>query len=450
MAVLIRRDRGSVPRVLAAAAVIVLASCSSENGGDDTSGEADQGDSGTEQASSADDSGTAESGDAAESSEGEAVKLGALVPLTGDLQAYGQTSRNGIELAVQQINAAGGVNGQALGLEIGDTQTKPQSGIDAAKKLVSIEGVSGIVGALSSGVTIPVARSVTSKDGVPQISGASTSPVITDLEDNDFMFRTVPSDAFQGRALAEVVAEDGLSTVSTIYVNNDYGEGLADSFKAAFEDNGGSVYASAAYEKGNASYRGELSKLADGDAEALVMIGYPENGTTILRQALEGGHFDRFVFTDGLKAPEIIEAVGAESLEGSYGTAPEALSDTDAAKNFKSAYEDEYGELPPKPFIDTAYDATYALALAAEAADSADGAAVRDKLRDVTNPPGETILPGEWDKARELIAAGEEIDYSGASGSIDFDANGDVSGTFAHWVIRDGKIETEKVFEPGQ
>ncbi|MDZ7828018.1 MAG: ABC transporter substrate-binding protein [Halofilum sp. (in: g-proteobacteria)] len=374
--------------------------------------------------------------------------LGALMPMTGDLQAYGETSLNGIKLAVMHVNRGGGVLGKNMAVEVGDTQTTPQSGIDAAKKLISIEGADAIVGALSSGVSIPVAQSVTSQDGVPQISGASTSPVITGLDDDDYMFRTVPSDAFQGKALAEVVDADGLGNVATLYINNDYGEGLSDSFSSAFEALGGTVSAALAYEPGNASYRGELSKAADGGAEALVLIGYPENGVTILRQALESGTFDRFVFTDGLKAPEIIDAVGADALEGSYGTAPQALSDSEAAKNFTGAYESEFGERPPKPFIDTAYDAAFVIALAAQKAGKADGTAIRDALRDVANPPGEVILPGEWEKAMELLENGEDIDYKGASGSIDFDDNGDVGGTFAHWAIKGGKIETVKVFEP--
>lgn len=376
------------------------------------------------------------------------LRIGALMPLTGDLQAYGETSHNGIKLAVLDINRNGGVFGENVAIKVGDTQTNPQAGIDAAKKLVSVEGVQAIVGALSSGVTIPVSQSVTSQEKVPQISGASTSPVITGLDDGDYMFRTVPSDAFQGKALAEVVDADGLSNVAILYINNDYGEGLADSFQGAFEGRGGEVSASLAYEAGNASYRGELSKAAEGGAEALVLIGYPENGVTILRQAIEGGTFDRFVFSDGMKAPEIINAVGADALNGSFGTAPQALTDTDAAQYFTSAYEKEFGELPPKPFIDTAYDATFVIALAAEKAGEANGTAIRDALRDVANPPGETVLPGEWAKAKELIANGEDIDYKGASGSIDFDDNGDVGGTFAHWAIEGGKIETIRVFEP--
>jgi ABC-type branched-subunit amino acid transport system substrate-binding protein len=161
----------------------------------------------------------------------DSVKLGALLPMTGSLQSYGEPCLNGIKLAQKQINQAGGVLGSELKISVGDTQTKPQPGIDAAQKLVSIQGVSGIVGALSSGVSVPVAQSVSSKEKVPQISPASTSPVITDLEDNDFMFRSVPSDALQGMAMAQVVAnESDFTNTAILYVNNDYGEGLAENY----------------------------------------------------------------------------------------------------------------------------------------------------------------------------------------------------------------------------
>ncbi|MDX1592881.1 MAG: ABC transporter substrate-binding protein [Gammaproteobacteria bacterium] len=372
------------------------------------------------------------------------LKIGALMPMTGDLQAYGETSLNGIRLAADEIQAAGG----SISYVVGDTQTNPQSGVDAAQKLVNLEKVSGLVGALSSGVSIPVAQSVSSVSGVPQVSSASTSPVITGLADKDFLFRTVPSDAFQGVALASLTRDKGVARVSVIYVNNDYGKGLADAFSSAFAEKGGSVEATVAYEQKQAAYRGELQQASDGDPEALVLIGYPENGQTILRQALEGGYFSRFIFTDGLKAPELIDAIGAQYLNGTFGTAPQARADTPAAQHFKSAYEKRFGELPPKPFIDSAYDATYLLALAAEKAGSNDPMAIRDALRSVAAPPGTKVGPGEFGKARDLLAKGEEINYEGASGSQDFDANGDVPGTFAHWEIRDGEIVTITVFEP--
>ena len=375
------------------------------------------------------------------------LRIGALLPLTGDLQAYGESSRNGIELAASEINAEGGVMGQEVVIEIADTQTEPQAGVDAAQRLVSVQDVSAIVGALSSGVTIPVASSVTSVEGVPQISGASTSPVMTTLEDNDFLFRTTPSDAFQGTALAAVAADEGIDSVAILYINNDYGEGLADAFSEAFEANGGSVVGRTGYEPGMASYRGELSQVSDGESP-LLLIGYPENGQTILRQALEGGYFSEFMFTDGMKSPQIIENLGAQFLNGSFGTAPEARDDTDAAQHFASAYEASYGEVPPVPYIDTAYDAVYTIALAALLADSTDPVAIRDHLRAVNDPEGMVVGPGQFDVAVELVNAGEPINYQGASGSVDYDANGDVAGTFAHWVIEDGEYVTVEVFEP--
>jgi len=355
---------------------------------------------------------------------------------------------NGVRMAVDEINAQGGVLGGKLALAVGDTQTNPQAGVDAAQKLVSVEGVVGIVGALASGVSIPVAKSVSSVAGIPQISSASTSPVLTDLDDKDFLFRTVPHDALQGVVLADVVKKNGLSKVGIIYVNNDYGDGLQKSFSAAFAKLGGTVTASLPYEEKKASYRGELSKIAGDKPQALVLIGYPEDGTPILRQSLEEGFFKKFVFTDGMKAPEIIKAIGAQYLNGSIGTAPEAIADSPTAATFKKAYEAKFGELPPKPFIDTAYDATFILALAIQKAGGTESGKVRDAMRAVAGPPGVKIGPGQWKEAVAAIAAGKDIDYVGASGSQDFDAKGDVPGTFGVWTIADGKIETLEIVEP--
>ncbi len=373
----------------------------------------------------------------------EPLKIGALMPMTGDLQAYGEADLKGVEFAVKQINDAGGVNGELVEMVVADTQTQPQAGVDAAQKLVNIDGVNAIVGALSSGVTIPVARTVTSREGIPQISNASTSPTITALEDNDFLFRSVPSDAFQGVALAKLVADKGLSDVGVLYVNNDYGQGLADAFAEAY---GGTVTSSIAFEQGQASYRGELQRAKGTNTQALVVIGYPESGSVILRQALEGGYFTRFVFTDGMKAPEIIDRIGARILEGAFGTVPQS-PDTEGLRVFREAYTAEYGGLPGKPYYDTAYDAAMVIALAAQKAGSTDPEAIRDNLREIANPPGEVILPGQWEKAVKLLADGEDINYEGASGSVDFDKNGDVPGAIGHWEIQDGEIVDVKLIQ---
>lgn len=378
------------------------------------------------------------------------LRLGALMPLTGDLQSYGVPGLNGAKLAVQEINAAGGVMGADVTLANGDTQTLPQPGVSAAQKLVNANRVVGLVGAMSSGVTIPIALSVSKSNKVPQISNASTSPKITDLDDDDYLFRTIPSDAFQGVALAEVVSDADVQKVGIIYVNNDYGEGLKDSFTKAFEAKGGSIVGTAAYEQKQASYDAEVSKAyGDGSTQALVLMGYPDNGQTILRQSLEGGKFDKFFFPDGMKSTELVENLGAQYLNGSLGTVPQAESGSKAVKHFQSAYEESFGQLPPQPYIDTSYDATYLLALAAQkAGTTTDSTKIRDALRDIANPPGEKIYPGDWAKAVKLLADGKDIDWVGAAGDEDFDDNGDVAGSYGKWTIEDGKIKTLEIFTP--
>ena len=363
------------------------------------------------------------------------LKIGALMPMTGDLSAYGEADLSGIQLAAEEINAAGG----NVEIIVADTQTNPQAGVDAAQKLVNVEGVNAIVGALSSGVTIPVATSITSREGVLQITSASTSPTITTLKDNDFLFRTVPSDAFQGIALAKLVKEKGVKDVSIIYVNNAYGQGLADAFAEAYKGMDGKVTESVPFEAGQASYRGELQRLKAGDAEALVVVAYPENGTVILKQSLEGGYFDKFIFTDGMKAPEVIEQIGADYMNGSYGSVPQS-AESEGLTRFQDAYKAKHGEIPPLPYIDTAYDATILIALAAVKAGSNDRTAIRDALRDVASAPGEKVGPGDYAKAVELLKAGKDINYEGAAGSQDFDENGDVPGTIGMWSFEDGKI----------
>jgi len=375
----------------------------------------------------------------------EGLKLGALIPLTGGLATYGESSLNGMRLAVEQANAADGVLEGEVELVVGDTQTRSQPAVDAANRLVSVEGVSGLLGALSSGNTVPVATSVSATAGVPQISNASTAPTITTLDDNDFLFRTVPSDAQQGVVLGNLVREEGIESVAILYVNNDYGQGLAESFSASFEEQGGEVTASAAFEPNKASYRGELSSVS-GDAEALLLIAYPDDGgLLILRQSLEEGFFDRFVFTDGMKATQVASDFG-EFIEGAFGTAPKAAENAEADA-FAAAYEEAYGELPPLPFIDSAYDATMILMLAAQAAGSADGAAIRDHIRDVANAPGEEVGPGDFARAKELIAAGTDINYQGAAGEHEFDENGDVGGSYEHWVVTGGELQTVEIID---
>ena len=377
------------------------------------------------------------------------VRIGVLMPLTGGLQAYGGVMTKGAQMAVDEVNEAGGLLGGSVEMIVADTQTKAQPSIDAAKKLTSIQNVSGIIGALSSGNTIPVAKSVASVDGIPIISPTSTAPMITTLQDNDFLFRTVPSDAFQGVALAKISIKQGTVKIAVLYINNDYGDGLAQSFADTFTKLGGTVTALAAFEPNKASYRGELAKLAKDSPQSLLLISYPDDGgITILKQALEEGLFKHFVFADGMRTQKIIDDIGADYLQNSYGTTFRSMNE-EAVDNFANRYKSKFGEeLPYRSGTPNTYDAMAILLLAIAKCNCKNGSGVRDALRDVSNAPGIEITPGNLDKGLAALKVGQDINYVGAGGDHEFDEYGDVSGTYEHWMINKGQLETVRVFDP--
>lgn len=375
------------------------------------------------------------------------VVIGTLMGLTGALAPYGIPIQNATDLAALDINSQGGIlGGRSLVLAHRDSATSEQVGVDAASRLVNIDGATAIVGALGSGITIAAATSVAIPSGVVMISPASTSPTISTLEDNGLLFRTVLSDEMQGVAAANLARELGYETVSIIYVNNPYGQGLYEKFRDAFVASGGRVIGAAAYDEGNSSYRGELEAATRGGMpDAMLVIGYvQQGGTTILRQAIEGGYTQRFLLTDGLKSLEIVDALGAAVLEGTYGTAPSTTS----SDHFQQAYEQQFGTPPPQPYMAEAYDAVFLLAMAIEKAGSTNGLAIRDALNTLLDPNGVEVKAGEWAKAREVIASGQKVRYVGASGFFTFDANGDrTNGVVEVWKITGGNIVTERQIE---
>jgi ABC-type branched-subunit amino acid transport system substrate-binding protein len=265
------------------------------------------------------------------------------------------------------------------------------------------------------------------------------------LQDNDWLFRTCPSDALQGKVSGRLAKTLGFQTVSTIYVNNPYGSGLAKTFSQTLSEHGGKVVATVAYEEGRPSYRGELEQALKSKPQAIALFSYPENGVTLIRQALELGFTGKFLLADGMKAPEVVHNVGGQYLKGTYGTTPGAR-EGNAKTRFVEAYTKQFGEKPPKPYIDNCYDAIAVLALAVHHAKSSEPKAIRDALRQVANPPGEPVEPGDFQRAFDLISQGKKINYRGASGEVDFDDHGDVVTPIEVWKIDDhGMIVTERL-----
>ena len=375
-------------------------------------------------------------------SHSDGIKLGFLGGITGPIESLMPPIQGGAQMVVDEVNGAGGIgDGKMIELVVGDTTcVDATAAANAADRMVNVDEVTAIVGAMCSGATIAAANNAAVPAGVVMVSPASTSPALTGLDDNDHVFRTAPSDAFQGGVLAQAVLDRGIGNVAVTYVNNDYGKGFAESFAAAFEEAGGTVALSEAHEDGKADYRPEIGNLASAGADALVVLAYVDgSGGTIVQQAVESGDFDTFVGGDGMVGDAIGERAGAEA-DGMIATRP-GSPDLPGADTFRTNAE-AAGVDPDATFAAQSYDAAMLLALAMEVTGgSKDG--LNGALRDVATAPGTKVFPGEFAKAKELIAAGEDIDYEGASGSHEFDEAGDVPGDYDTMVVRDGKFVVE-------
>ncbi|MWJ28860.1 ABC transporter substrate-binding protein [Halomonas sp. ZH2S] len=369
------------------------------------------------------------------------VKVGFLGGFTGGIESLTPPIFDGAQLAVQQVNEQDGIlGGQELVMPTGDTTCSDASAAsNAADRMVNTEQVTAIVGALCTGATIAAANNAAIPGNVLMVSPASTAPAVTELDDNDLVFRTVPSDAFQGEMLAKLLLQKGIDEVVVTYVNNDYGRGLSDAFAEAFTQGGGTVEKNLAHEDNRADYRSELGSLATTGVPNLVVLAYADtSGQTVLRQAYESGMFTQYVGADGMVGDSLIEAIGADVLEGMIATRPGSpeLPGTDMFVEQAEAA----GIDPSAVFAAQAYDAAFLVALAIEQNGSAEREGLSEALRSVASEPGEVILPGEWEKAVELIASGTEINYEGASGTHEFDDNGDVPGVVVEMVVEDGSF----------
>ncbi len=374
----------------------------------------------------------------------EAIRIGAILSASGGLAAFVPPIRAAIQLAVSEINGAGGVlNGRQIALVEGDDQTNPQVGVTVATRLVQADSVAAIIGPMASGITIAVANAVTVPAGVPIVSPSATAPAVSQINDNDTVFRTAVPDGLQGQVLARLVREAGIERVAIMAVNNDYGRGLTNAFTAAFQGRGGTIAGAQNFEENRPSYRAELQTLAGrGNPQALLLIGYPASGgNTILRNSIENSFFQRYIMTDGMRDQSVVDQVGARQLEGMFGTGPGTAATPERRAAYEAAFRRANAAMDPgAAFVAQAYDAAYVIALAIQAGNSADRASIRRSLRAVANAPGEAVGPGEWARARQLLGAGTKINYEGASGPIEFNATGDAQGRVEHWTVLQGRV----------
>ncbi len=369
-----------------------------------------------------------------------ALKLGLLLDFSAGSEEKARDRERAFDLAVAHVNAAGGVLGRPVETVTRDSTRNPLVAVQEARRMIEEEGVHALVGPNSSANSLPVVEQMAGPAGIPVISPSATSPVLTNAADSDFFFRTALSDSAQGPVLAQVTRDRGFTNVGLVYRNDAWGRGLYESFEAAWAGALRPVVLPA----GRTSFLPELRETASGGAEALVVLTFETEAAVVIREAVESGLYDRFILGDALKSPALAVVV-AGMLGEAYGTAGAAAPESAVSREWEAAFIAAYGSPPQYAYVQETYDATIALALAAQAAGSVDGAAIRDQLRSIGGGPGTAIAPTAAGVAEALRILGEggTVDYDGAATTMDWDANGDLKrGHVGIWRFTDdGQIE---------
>lgn len=352
------------------------------------------------------------------------LKLGSILPITGNLAFLGPPEIAGVDLAIAEINASTsgvlGGNIEVFHRDSGDGSTEIAT--QSATELLSL-GVAGIIGAASSGVSKSFIDQVTGA-GVIHFSPANTSPDFTNYPDDGYYWRTAPSDVLQGQVVGNLITGDGYSRIGVLYLNDPYGIGLYNNAKLAIEAGGGEVVVATMFNTADNLLSAQIDEVLAASPEAILLIAFDE--TKVIMPELSGTkQFDasKVYFVDGNLA-DYSDSFAPTSLNCAYGTLPGVLA-TDEQKARLLGIDPDLGT--EFSYANESYDAVILMALAAIQGGSVDPEVIRDNLQSVSRDGTKCET---FAACVELLAAGSDIDYDGASGPITFDANGDPSEAF--------------------
>lgn len=345
------------------------------------------------------------------------IPVGSILPITGQLGQYGEGMQASVELARDHINDAGGPLGRELELYTANSETNPTTAANRYNSMVSENSIVGFVGAASSGVSVTIAEEV-HDDEVMQVSNASTSPVLAEMGYGDdgeppkYFARTAPNDGQQGLVMGRILNDHvQADTAAFLYVDNAYGEGLAEQAEAAFD---GETLNSVGYADATTDYTSTLNSLHEGNPDGIGFIGYPGNGRTIVRQWAEGGYgtnAEDWVLSEGLNSDTFITE-NRSQVGNMYMASPDPR-ETEGVEVFQNAI----GESNTL-FAAHAYDALFLQALAMHAGGEANGTTIAENIQSISRPGGNTITVDEFQEAKDALDNDEDIDYQGASSPV--------------------------------
>ena len=339
------------------------------------------------------------------------ITLGSVLPLTGNIAEYGKRCKAGAEYAVSEINASGGINGKQIEIIYEDDAGDPKNGVNAIQKLISVNHVKIVIGAVASSVSLAI-EPIATKNNVILFSPASSSPKLTGI--SPYFFRDWPSDVYEATVLAEFVHNElKLSRVAILYVNNEYGIGLKDEFKRRFLQLGGQVAVIDSYEQNATDLRAQLTKIKDSNPEAIYLAGYHRDMAVATRQIRELGIPAQILADADYGVEELLQIAGS-SAEGAIYSIPEYdPKKSEPAKRFSQGFRSRY-RTEPSIFEANAYDCVQIIAKAI-ATVGTDTTKISDFIAGIRN-------------------------YQGASGDISFGLDREVVKPVAMKQVKDGKF----------
>jgi branched-chain amino acid transport system substrate-binding protein len=347
--------------------------------------------------------------------EGKEIKIGTVLPLTGSAAVWGENSKMGLEIALEEVNAAGGVKGKKINLIFEDSQSDSAKAVSALQKLISTDKVSVVIGDIASSSVLAMAP-IAEKAKVILLSPGASNPDISKA--GEYIFRNWQSDALEGEVDAKYAYEHlGWKNMATLYVSNAYGTGLKKVFEESFQKLGGKILASESFEQGATDMRAQLNKIRNLKIDAIYMPGYPPEMAILLRQAKEMGIKISFLSVQAFDDPKILEtAKGA--AEGVIFSVPKPPDPSNSiVKNFIDKYTQKFNR-EPGVTSDTGYDALKIIVWAMNQAGTSS-----EEVR------------------RQLLTM---KDFPGAAGLTTFDKNGDVIKPFIFKEVKGGKFENIK------
>jgi branched-chain amino acid transport system substrate-binding protein len=369
------------------------------------------------------------------------IDIGAILPLTGDGGAYGPGMQVAMEIAVGEVNAAGGPQ---FRLRVEDDATNPDQGVRAAHKLIDVNHVKAIVGTWASSVTLAVAPLTQAADIVEM--NVSGSPKLSTLQPvgQRTVFRVNATDAALAAAVAKALYQQGFKSV-TILSNNAAGTiGLGESFKDSFTKNGGTVLATIVYPDKQSSYTSEVGKALATKPDLYVLSCYTPDGILVVKEAYQGRANAKFAMPAWCLNDDMIKGVGADVADGDIAFDLVAVSTSSAYKRLNAAYTAKTGkDVFDNVYAVHVYDAIHLLALAFQKAGTTKSLAVGKALIQVSNPPGQEVT--SFAEGLPLLRQGKSVHYVGASGPIEFNEQGDMAPNVGIFKVENGKMVLKTV-----